>query len=197
MVNSIQTAGFYGDRCILWADLTFGGNWILFAICYIFTLQIIRQCFADEANPIDRPGNHELLSKADTKIQDLVDFICEAIPFFLGDTVTPKNPVHGTSVNLPSTVRHGHQTGLYEPIPSLGSNHQKRAAASGGWILFPHLVNLWRFAEPEDDAVPIILREGQLSWIQDQVKRLQRIYLFCESVWYKRTPPIPRMPVVV
>ena len=53
-------------------------------------------------------------------------------------------------------------------------------------MLFPQLVTVWRFAEPEDDAVAIVLREGQLEWIKGQVRRLQRVFLFSEPVLFKR-----------
>ncbi|KAL9611139.1 MAG: hypothetical protein Q9167_004192 [Letrouitia subvulpina] len=187
--ESIQDAGFYGTRCSVWVDLAFGGIWILFSIRYILTLQVIRQSFADEASLLKVPERQALLSEANKRVQDLVDFICETVPFYLGDNVTPKNPMHSMSINFPSKLQIDQETGMLTSIPSLRSNHHNRAAASGGWILFPHLVNLWRFAEPEDDAVPIILREGQLDWIKEQVKRLQKIFLFCEPVWFKRLTP--------
>ncbi|KAL9038974.1 MAG: hypothetical protein Q9214_005065 [Letrouitia sp. 1 TL-2023] len=189
--ESIQNAGFYGLRCSVWVDLAFGGTWILFSTRYLLTLQVIRQSFADEASLLNNPEQRALLSKANERVQDLVDFICNTIPFYLGDNVTPKNPAHSMSINFPFKLKIDWKTGTLTSLPSLRSNHHNRAAASGGWILFPQLVNVWRLAEPEDDAVPIILREGQLDWIKEQVKRLQKIFLFCDPVWFKRLKPSP------
>ncbi|KAL8636948.1 MAG: hypothetical protein Q9228_005722 [Teloschistes exilis] len=186
VMESIQHAGFYGVRCIVWPDLTIGSIWILFCMRYLLTLQIIRQCFADEASLLNHPEQETLLFRTNERSQDLFDFFCETIPFYLGDTTTPKNPMYSTSINFPYRVVTNETTGVHTRIPNSRSNHQKRAAASAGWILFPHLVDVWRLAEPEDDAVPVILREGQLDWIKGQVKRLQKIFLFRDPVWFKR-----------
>ncbi|KAI4099305.1 MAG: hypothetical protein L6R37_006017 [Teloschistes peruensis] len=186
VMESIQNAGFYGARCIIWPDLTIGSIWILFCMRYLLTLQIIRQCFADEASLLNHPEQETLLFRTNERSQDLFDFFCETIPFYLGDTTTPKNPMYSTSINFPYRVVTNETTGVHTRIPNSRSNHQKRAAASAGWILFPHLVDVWRLAEPEDDAVPMILREGQLDWIKGQVKRLQEIFLFRDPVWFKR-----------
>ena len=189
--ESIQGAGFYGNRCSIWMDLEIAGTWIVFSIRYLLTLQLIRQSFADEASLLHNPGHQVLLSKGNDKIQNLVDFICETVPFYLGDNDTPKNPMYSTSINFPYAVRDDPRTGASTFVPSLKSHHQKRAAASGGWILFLQLVNLWRFAEPEDDAIPLNLRERQLDWIKAQVRRMQKIFLFSEPVWFKRLTPSP------
>ena len=189
MMESILAAGFYGTRCSVWVDLTIGATWISYYIRYLLTLQVIRQSFADEGSLLNDPTQRALLSKTNERVQDLADCICESIPFVLGDTVIPKNPMYSTSINFPHHIKFDPKTGMPMRTPSLQSNHQKQAGASGGWILFPQLVNVWRLAEPEDDAVPIILREGQLDWIKAQVKRLQNIFLFCEPVWFKRVAP--------
>ncbi|KAG7007494.1 altered inheritance of mitochondria protein 6 [Physcia stellaris] len=186
VMESIQNAGFYGTRCSVWTNLSIGGTWILFSFRYLLTLQIMRQSFADEVSLLDSEEHRELLSRVDESVQKLADFICETVPFYLGDTVVPKNPSYSAMTNFPYTFRFDQDLGLPIRFPSLGSNHQTQAAASGGWILFPQLVNLWRLAEPEDDAIPIVLREGQLDWIKQQVKRLQKIFLFCDPVWFKR-----------
>ena len=189
VLKSIQDAGFYGPRCSIWVDLDLGGIWNLFFIRYLLTLQVIRQSFADEPSLLDHPEQRTLLSKVNQSVQNLVDSICETIPFHLGDNINPKNPMHSTSINFPYTIKTDQRSNISTRIPSLKSSHHSRAAASGGWILFPQLVNVWRLGEPEDDSVPIVLREGQLDWIKQQVKRLQKIFLFCEPVWFKRITP--------
>ncbi|KAI9720446.1 MAG: hypothetical protein M1812_002952 [Candelaria pacifica] len=187
VTSSIQNAGFYGSTCSVWTDLEVAGTWILFFIRYITALQMIRQSFADEPSLLENnPQNQTLLYRANKKIQKLADDICKIIPFYLGDSKIPKNPIYNTSTEFPFTFRINPSIGLPVLIPTENSDHQKRASASGGWILFPQLVNLWRFAEPEDDAIPILLREGQLNWIKGQVRRLQNIFMFCEPVWFKR-----------
>lgn len=189
VMESIHDAGFYGTRCSVWVDLAFGPIWILFSIRYLLTLQVIRQAFADEASLLNNPEHRTLLSEANEKIQNLVSFICETIPFYLGDNIIPRNPIYSTSINFPYKLKTDRKTGMPACVPRWESKYHSQAAASGGWILFPQLVNIWRFAEPEDDAVPIILHEGQLDWIKAQVKRLQKIFLFYEPVWFKRVTP--------
>ena len=184
VVASIRESGFYGSRCSIRVDLTFAGIWILFSVRYLLTLQVIRQSFADEPSLLRDPEQRALLIRTDERVQGLVDFICETIPFHLGDTIQPKSPIYSVSTNFPAKCKVDPKTGRSIRMPSLRSNHQARAAASGRWILFPHLVNVWRLAEPEDDAVPIVLREDQLDWIKEQIRRLQRISLFCEPVWF-------------
>lgn len=189
VIQSIQDAGFYGSRCSVWMDLIFGGVWILFSIRYLLTLQLIRQSFADEVSLLNNPEHRALMCKVNVRVQKLVDFICSTVPFYLGDSIIPTNPIYSASINFPYSFKTDLKTGISTRIPSLKSNHQQRATATGGWMLFPHLVNLYRLAEPEDDAIPISLREGQLDWIKWQVKRLQKIFLFCEPVWFKRSTP--------
>lgn len=189
--ESIQTAGFYGSRCSVWVDLVFAGTWILYSIRHLLTLQLIRQSYSDEASLLDNPDEQDSLSKVNERVQDLVDFICETVPFYLGDNVNPKNPMYSFSTNFPHKVNIYSSSGVSTYVSDVKSNHRDQAAASGGWILFPQLVNVWRLADSEDDAVPIILRAGQLDRIKMQVKRLQRIFLFCEPVWFKRTTPCP------
>ena len=189
VMESIQEAGFYDHGCYLWMDLEVGGTWNLFSYRYILTLQIIRQAFADEHSLLEDPEQQVLLSAVNEKIQKLVDDICASVPFHLGDKTVPNNPIDKISINYLVSTRMDPKSGATIRIPSLKSKHEKRASASSGWILFPQLVNLWRLAEPEDDAIPVILRAGQLEWIQGQVKRLQKVYLFCEPVWFKRLSP--------
>ena len=189
LVNeSILNAGFYGVRCLVWTDLSFGSMWVLFSMRRLLALQIIRQAFADETSLSMRPEQQNLLANVIQEMQDLVDFICESVPFFLGDNTSSTNPTNGIPINFPHATRLDKRTDYRIHLPGLTSNHQKRAVVSGGWILFPHLVNVWRLTEPEDDAVPVMLRSGQLDWIKGQVKRLQKISLFSDPVWFKRTP---------
>ena len=186
VTDSIRDAGFYGLRCSVWQDLSYGRTWMLFSIRSLLTLQVIRQCFADDPSLLGSPREQALLARTNGAVQELVDVICECVPFFLGDTIIPKNPMYSPSISFPFAMRTDPRTGSVTRLPSLRSNHQHRAGASAGWILFPHMVDVWRLAEPEDDAVPIALREGQLDWIKGQVKRLQNIFLFCDPVWFKR-----------
>ena len=149
----------------------------------MYTLQIIRQCFADEPSLLFEPRNQAFLAKANATIQSLVDFTLETVPFHIGDTVVPTNPMYSEEIDFPCAFVTSPQTGLTEQIPDFSGVYKDRAAASGGWTIFPHLVDIYRLAEPEKDAVPMVLRDGQLEWIKGQVKRLQTIFLFCDPVW--------------
>ena len=186
--ESILNAGFYGTRCIVWTDLSFGSIWVSFSMRHLLALQVIRQALSDKGSLSIWPEQQKLLVNVAQKMQDLVDYICESVPFFLGDNASSTNPINGILVNFPHSTRLDKRVNNRTQLPGLTSNHQKRAMVSGGWILFPHLVNVWRLLEPEDDAVPVILRSGQLDWIKEQVKRLQKISLFSDPVWFKRTP---------
>jgi len=184
--QSIVSAGFYGPHCVVWQDLAYGDLWISHASRCLYTLQIIRQALADEPNLLMEQKYHTLLTQTDLQMQEFADFMCFSIPFHIGDTMVPTNPLHAESINFPYTVVRDDDNGRNKRIPNPLTNHQARTAASGGWIIYPQLVTLYRFAEPEDDAVPIVLRDGQLDWIKDQVKRLQKIFLFVDPPWFKR-----------
>ncbi|KIW91550.1 uncharacterized protein Z519_07516 [Cladophialophora bantiana CBS 173.52] len=181
---SILAAGFYGTRCAVWADLTFAEVFNLHVSRRVYTLQIIRQSLADEPTLLIDSRYRAILAKANSAIQTLVDAILETIPIHLGDTVVPTNPIYCSGVAFPYKIIRDPLTGEVRSIPDLeGSDFRMRAAASGGWMIFPHLLEIYRFAEPEDDAIPIILRQGQLEWIKAQIKRLQTTFLFCDPVW--------------
>ncbi|KIW32534.1 uncharacterized protein PV07_04067 [Cladophialophora immunda] len=186
---SILDAGFYGNKCAVWADLTFVEIFNLYASRRIYTLQMVRQSLADEPTLLTDSRYRAILAKANSTIQTLVDLILETIPIHLGDTVVPTNPIHSSGIAFPYKIIRDPLTGEPRSIPDLeGSDFRMRAAASGGWMVFPHLLEIYRFAEPEDDADPIILRKGQLEWVKGQIKRLQTIFLFCDPVWFKRVP---------
>jgi hypothetical protein len=182
--RSILTAGFYGTKCAVWNDLTGAEIYNQHASRRLFTLQMIRQSLADEPTLLADPKYRAYLAKANGAVQSLVDCICETVPFHLGDTVVPTNPVYSSEVALPCKIITDPSTGETRSVPDLeGSDFRMRAAASGGWMLFAHLVDIYRLAEPEDDAEPIVLRDGQLDWIKGQIKRLQTTFLYCDPLW--------------
>jgi hypothetical protein len=145
---------------------------------------MIRQSLADEPTLLADPKYRAYLAKANGAVQSLVDCICETVPFHLGDTVVPTNPIYSSEVALPCKIVTDPSTGETRSVPDLeGSDFRMRAAASGGWMVFAHLVDIYRLAEPEDDAEPIVLRDGQLDWIKGQIKRLQTTFLYCDPLW--------------
>ncbi|KAK5052631.1 hypothetical protein LTR84_002496 [Exophiala bonariae] len=186
---SISAAGFYGPHCVVWQELAFGDLWATHATRCMYTLQVIRQAISDEPSLLLERKYQTLLNQTDLQMQEFVDFVCFSVPFHIGDTMVPTNPLNAESISFPYTITRDEKTGLNKRIPDPLTDYQVRTAASGGWIIYSHLVTLYRFAEPEDDAVPIVLRDGQLDWIKDQVKRLQRIFLFVDPPWFKRLSP--------
>jgi hypothetical protein len=181
---SILTAGFYGTRCAVWVDLVFAEIFNWHASRRVSTLQMIRQALADEPSLLADLKYRAYLAKANATIQSLVDAVLETVPSHLGDTVTPRVPIYSSEISVPYKIISDPLTGETRSIPDLeGSDFKMRAAASGGWMIFAHLVDIYRLAEPEDDAEPIILRDGQLDWIKGQVKRLQKTFLYCDPVW--------------
>lgn len=186
---SITAAGFYGPHCVVWQDLSYGDLWTTHASRCMYTLQVIRQALADEPSLLLERKYQHLLNQTDLQMQEFVDFVCFSIPFHIGDTIVPTNPLYAETINFPYTITRDEKTGSNKRIPDPLTNYQARTAASGGWIIYPQIVMLYRFAEPEDDAVPIALRDGQLDWIKDQIKRLQRIFLFVDPPWFKRLSP--------
>ena len=189
VVSSILSAGFYGPHCIVWQDIIQGDMWVTHAVRTVYTLQVIRQALADDPSLLQEAEYQNLLTHVDQQIQEAVDFVCFSVPFHIGDTVVTTNPIYNASINFPYTFVHDPATGANQRIPRPQTNYQARAAASGGWIIYPQLVAILRFADPEDDAMPITLREGQLDWIRGQIKRLQTIFLFVDPPWYKRLAP--------
>ncbi|KIV85829.1 hypothetical protein PV11_01485 [Exophiala sideris] len=186
---SIRAAGFYGEYCDVWGDMVYAEMTNLYHQHRLVNLQIIRQALADEPDLLYLSEYQGTLSTTNTTIQAIVDAVCQAVPFHLGDTVTPRNPVYCDEIQFPTKTLQDPETGETILIPSPTSDHKPRAAAAGGWTVFPFLVEVYRMAGPEDDAVPIVLREGQLEWVEAQIKRLQTIFLYCDPVWFKRLPP--------
>lgn len=186
LLPSIVSAGVYGDECFVWEELSLGNLWNTHAVRSIQALQLIRQALADEPTLLlDRPYR-ELLTKTDAEIQKHVDDVLASIPFHVGDTVRVTNPINCDTVNYPFAIVKDAETGLDVKAPHPLTEHAAKATASGGWYLYPKLVSLYRFAEPEDDAVPIVLRNGQLDWIKGQVTRLQRLFMYVDPPWFKR-----------
>ncbi|KAI1618485.1 hypothetical protein EDD37DRAFT_268201 [Exophiala viscosa] len=189
---SIRAAGFYGTYCVVWSDMQYAEMTNLYHQRRLVNLQIIRQALADEPGLLSLSQYQDILfTTTNTTVQSIVDAICANIPFHLGDTVTPRNPVYCDEIQFPTKVLQTPETGETIIIPSPTSDHKPRAAAGGGWAIFPCMVEVYRLAGPEDDAVPIMLREGQFEWIEAQIKRLQTIFLYCDPVWFKRLPPPP------
>ncbi|KIW66726.1 hypothetical protein PV04_06029 [Phialophora macrospora] len=185
---SIVTAGFYGTKCAVWADLSEAEIYNLHASRRLFTLQMIRQSLADEPSLLADPKYRAYLAKANGAVQSLVDCVCETVPFHLGDTVVPTNPIYSSEIAFPCKIVTDSSTGERHSTPDLeGTEFKMRAAASGGWMIFSHLVDIYRLAEPEDDAEPIVLRDGQLEWVKGQIKRLQITFLYCDPLWFQRT----------
>ncbi|KAL2434900.1 hypothetical protein ABEF95_010461 [Exophiala dermatitidis] len=184
---SIVAAGFYGQRCSVWHDLAFSNIWNEWHRRRLLTLQMIRDVSATEPRIFENHKYRAILDKANADMQASADAICESVPCHLGDTVVPTNPVHSHEINFPYKDIVDQQTGQTIRIPT-DANYKTHAAASGGWVMFARIVVLYRLAEPEDDALPLVLREGQLDWIKAQIKRLQTIFLFCNPVWFKRLP---------
>lgn len=182
--STILEAGFYGKRCSVFKDLVFADVYNSLLKRRLFTLQMLRQALADEPSLLAHPKYRAYLAQANAAIQTLVDSFLETIPFHVGDTVVTTNPVYSDEINFPSKTVTDPQTGKTRSIPDLKTgSFRSRAAASGGWVVFGYLLDIYRMAEPEDDTIPIVLREGQLDWIKGQVKRLQTIFLFCDPVW--------------
>ncbi len=180
---SLRAAGFYGEQCAVWPDLIFAEMSNHYYQRRLLNLQLIRQALADNPNFLAKPENVQLLHTTDATVQCLVDAVCDCIPFHLGDTVVLTNPVYSDEINFPIKTLRDATTGETTTIPYQIPVYKTRAAASGGWTLFPYVCEIYRLAEPEDDAAPIVLREGQLDWIKGQVKRMQKIFLYCDPVW--------------
>jgi hypothetical protein len=180
---SILAAGFYGEKCSVWVDLVAADMNNMYYARRISALQIIRQALADEPALLTDQTYRAYLAKANTTAQSLVDTILESVPAHLGDTVVPTNPIYCSEITYPYAT-YKDVNGQTRQFPDLENGHfRMRAAASGGWTIFPHLVNIYRLVEPEDDAEPLVLREGQLDWIKGQIKRLQTTFLYCDPVW--------------
>ncbi|KAK5308189.1 hypothetical protein LTR99_001162 [Exophiala xenobiotica] len=180
---SLRAAGFYGEQCAVWPDLIFAEMSNHYYQHRLLNLQLIRQALADNPSLLSKTENRQLLHTTDATVQRLVDAVCDCIPFHLGDTVVLTNPMYSAEINFPIKTLTDPTTGETTTIPDQIPIYKTRAAASGGWTLFPYVCEIYRLAEPEDDAVPIALREGQLDWIKGQVKRMQKIFLYCDPVW--------------
>ncbi|KIW17192.1 hypothetical protein PV08_04383 [Exophiala spinifera] len=193
---SIRAAGFYGDRCTVWQELIFAEIANYYAQSRLANLQIIRQAFADAPSPEEAQEGgvsataaerekemRQILLTTNATVQRVVDAVCDSVPCHLGDTTVLTNPLYSDQMNVPFKTVKNPATRTVTTVPADLPLYKSRAAASGGWVLFPYVCGVLRLAEPEDDAVPIVLRDGQLDWIKGQVKRMQKTFLYCDPVW--------------
>ncbi|KIW47854.1 uncharacterized protein PV06_00511 [Exophiala oligosperma] len=185
---SVRAAGFYGERCTVWPDLIFAEMSNFYNQSRLVNLQVIRQALADVPSLLATTENQRVLLTINATVQRLVDAVCDCVPFHLGSTTVVTNPLYSDEVEFPIKTTKHPTTGKVTTVPHHIPLYKSRAAASGGWTLFPYVCGVFRMAEPEDDAVPIDLREGQLEWIRGQVKRMQNTFLYCDPVWFKRIP---------
>jgi len=100
-------------------------------------------------------------------IQWLADGICESVPFHLGDYTDSVPPVPYSGLIFPSA------TNFSRTVPESRVDHARHATGAGGWMLLGPLTNLCNYSTPHEGNRPIVLRKGQLQWIQNQLRRLQ------------------------
>lgn len=142
---SVVNTGFYGESCDVYLDIMVCNTWNEWRVARLMVLGLIARI------------NHEpSKSQAIIKIQHLVDGICTAVPFSLGDRIEPGN-LYEAQVYFPSL-----------PGRPTSKEHQKTATAYGGWYLFAPF--------KETMNVGMHLRSGQREWLSGQLVRLAKIY---------------------
>ena len=186
VAKSIVDAGFYGTTCVVYLDTSIAHIFDFYRRLHVNVLVLMyqfHQAFADSAVEVAISTGEEI----QTAIQQLVDDICASVPFHLGDLTLPTNPVHCHEVQYPVAViekvydNFANGVSSRATMPASPADHAREAVLSAGWFLICPLNTVRALIENAGSGLR--LREGQLDWLDGQIKRLQTIYLFPAPVW--------------
>lgn len=149
--QEVVDAGLYGDSCEIYPDVMICSIWNDWRVARLKVLCLIaRLCLVSTVDG-GETGAHKI-----SEIQQLVDGICDSIPFCLGSRTEPV-PLYEAKVVYP---------GLKGRLNC--REHQKTASAYGGWYLFsPFKMTM--------ELGPYISK-GQQEWLRSQLYRLARMY---------------------
>lgn len=163
---TVRVAGLYRDTCSVYQDLQVANILNVWRYRRIMLLHKLKNCSLLCTAGTDQPVFQSLL-QTDATIQWLADGICESVPFFLGDYTDVLPPIYSSGLTFPTKIT-DHGTIPHDPLA-----HARHATGAGGWLVLTPLVNLCYYTRRSIESCPISLREGQLAWIQSQLRRLQ------------------------
>jgi len=172
--DSLRNAGVYRGVCSVYRDLQVANLLNVWRYRRLMLLHELRECRA-RLWPKTCGSGIDATKATDDTVQWLADGICESVPFFLGDYTDVVSPVLNSGLTFP-TVTNEDWT-----VPVSIDDHARHATGAGGWLILTSLTNLCRFSKLHDESQPKALREGQLHWIRDQLRRIQYVEI--------QTPP--------
>lgn len=192
---SIKAAGLYEGMCEVYSSLEVSHIHNAARSSHFGVLRLISLCQRQFEAQGQSILDSTLQSYVDRQTQTIIDGFCASIPYHLGNRTTVSLPhEHSEYPQVPDELRRltNYVDALGNPAEMTMSDHSRAAAAIGGWFLMTPLLGFLRMQmldteRPRPGPFMSKLRPGQLPWIQQQLRRIQRIYLLpYESSEYNR-----------
>jgi len=188
---SIRAAGVYNDMCDVYSSLAVSHVNNASRSAHVEVLRFIALSMR-ELHDMGISVDLELDSHVQRQIQEIVDRFCASVPYHLGNRISQTFPnEHREYPHVPAELRRlaNYVDPFGNPVEMTMEDHSRAAAAIGGWFILQPLTNFLRapaLLSPAATPGPLLsmLRNGQLEWIRDQTRRLQKIYLIpdkCQS----------------
>ena len=192
---SIKAAGMYEDMCEVYSSLEVSHVHNAARSSHFGVLRLISRCQRHFVARGESILNPTLQSYIDQQTQTIIDGFCASIPYHLGNRTTVSLPHEPSEYPpVPDELRRltNYVDAMGNPSEMTMGDHSRAAAAIGGWFIMTPLLGFLRMQMLDGDKPqrwPFMskLRPGQLPWIQQQLRRIQRIYLLpYESSEYSR-----------
>lgn len=163
---AIQQIGIYRGSCVVYKNMQTATMLNLWRTRRLMLLHRLHMCVSVSISNgcTSQPGGCYC---SHSTMQWLADGICDAVSFFLGDISPSKPAILAPNICFPRVEVAG------RPFPESYSDHVRHATVSGAWLMMEPLSVLCHLADKKLGSYAIQLREGQLDWIKQQLKRLQ------------------------
>jgi hypothetical protein len=184
---SIRAAGLYEGMCEVYSSLEVSHVHNAARSSHFGVLRTIALC-QQEIKAQGQPSlDPALQTYLDQQTQTIIDGFCASIPYHLGDrTVVLLPHEHSEYPPVPEELRRltSYVDAMGNPAEMTMSDHSRAAAAIGGWFLMTPLLGFLSTPLMAGSKVPkptgpfmSKIRPGQLDWIRQQLRRIQKIYL--------------------
>ena len=175
----------FQSTCDIYPSCQIASIWNLWRSHRILVLKIMLSPFCSASYPeqIDSTGetmldlNTERMHCQET-LQEMIDRICDSIPFYLGNRTTRSSLADFTdpSILLPVdfTLKDTALPDNYHLSTGIpAADHRRHIIAQGPWrAMHPLSSLLTLFSEDSDGVITRLLRPGQRDWIREQFSRV-------------------------
>lgn len=173
--QSIREVSAYGSRTSVYSTLAVADMHCKYSLRRLCLLDIVMRFIIsstqtfDSDPTLDSAYSH-LREYLPTCMKQLIDGICESLPFYLGDLSAPTNPMLANRVAFPHIAN---EHGVFPMDPE---DHPRQAIASAGVFILYTLTTAIHFIEPERNLYDIPLESGQIGWMHGQITRIKTIF---------------------